>query len=98
MIDISKLNKAEVLAALYNSSRQQGMGLLNPEGRQQMNKEQAADLLGKITYFDYLQGRVMKVDLKGDSFNEGLYDRDNGSGAARAAISHLLPEETKIPS
>lgn len=37
-------------------------------------------------YFDYLQGRVMKVDLAGDELDPRLYDRDNGEGAARRAI------------
>ena len=42
-IDISKLDKPEVLAALYNNSKQQGMGFLNPRGRELLTKEQAAD-------------------------------------------------------
>lgn len=39
-----------------------------------------------ITYFDYLKGRVMKVDLCGNEFDPWLYDRDNGRGAAARAI------------
>jgi hypothetical protein len=42
-------------------------------------------------YFDYLQGRVMKVSLEGDELDARLYDRDNGEGAAAEAISALLP-------
>ena len=88
MIDISKLNKAEVLAALYNRSRSLGLGHLQfrPED---MTTEQAEELLQGQTYFDYLYGRVIKISLKGDSFEERLYDRDNGPGAAMAAIKHL---------
>ncbi len=89
-IDISKLNKAEVLAALYNNSRQQGMGFLNPRGQEPLTKEQAAELLKQTTYFDYLAGRVMKVDLSGDTLRTGLYDRDNGHGAALRAIEPLM--------
>ena len=37
-------------------------------------------------YFDYLYGRVMKVDLSKDTFDPFLYDRDNGQGAAERAI------------
>ena len=89
MIDISKLNKGEVLAALYNSSKPQGLGFLHytPTG---MTKEQAEKLLETQTYFDYLMGRVMKVDLSKDSFNPVGYDRDNGKGAAEGALHHLL--------
>lgn len=42
------------------------------------------------TYFDYLYGRVMKVDLSSDDgFEERLYDRDNGKGAAQKVIDAL---------
>lgn len=41
-------------------------------------------------YFDYLNGRAMKVDLSGDEeFSETLYDRDNGEGAAQRAIDAI---------
>jgi len=90
LIDISKLDKAEVLAALYNNSKQQGMGFLNPRGREPLTKDQAAELLKTTTYFDYLAGRVMKVELRGDTLDPWLYDRDNGSGAAARALAPLM--------
>lgn len=40
-------------------------------------------------YFDYVAGRVIKCDLIGDSFDPRLFDRDNGEGAAAAAIRNL---------
>lgn len=40
-------------------------------------------------YFDYLNGKVMKVDLGQDEFDPRLYDRDNGEGAAQRAIDNL---------
>jgi hypothetical protein len=40
-------------------------------------------------YFDYLMGRVMKVDLAEDILDESLYDRDNGEGAAKKAIDSI---------
>lgn len=39
--------------------------------------------------FDYLNGRVMKIDLSGDSFDSWLFNRDNGEGAAEMAIQSL---------
>ena len=63
-IDISKLDKAEVLAALYNASKQQGMGFLNPRGREPLSKAEASELLKERTYFEYLAGRVMKVRIE----------------------------------
>ena len=89
-IDISKLNKAEVLAALYNKSQPLGMGILyfTPED---ITTEKAQKLLDQeIYYFDYLQGRVMKVDLSGEEFNTRGYDMNNGEGAAKRAIEHLF--------
>ncbi len=89
-IDISKLDKAEVLVVLYNNSKQLGMGFLNPHGREPLTKEQAAELLKETSYFDYLAGRVMKVNLSGDTFDPRLYDRDNGDGAAADALKPLI--------
>lgn len=93
-IDISKMDKAEVLAALYNSSRQQGMGFMHARGRAAMSKEQASDEIKANTqdgkcYFDYLHGRVMKVEIGGNTLDPWLYDRDNGEGAAQRALAHL---------
>jgi len=39
--------------------------------------------------FDYLMGRVLKVDISGDTFSAWGYDRDNGEGAAHTAIERL---------
>ncbi len=88
-MDISKLNKADVLVALYNNARPQGMGFLhyNP---QPMTKEAAQALLDDgMTYFDYLHGRVMKVNLEGDDLSTALYNRDNGNGAAERALTTI---------
>jgi hypothetical protein len=48
---------------------------------------------GPDTYnFDYLKGRVLKVNLSGDAFNDELYDRDLGEGAAQRVIDKLREE------
>jgi len=88
MIDLTKHDKGEVLAALYNNSKAQGLGILQADSTP-MTKEAAWDLLDQSTYFDYLYGRVMKVDLSGDELNPALYDRDLGAGAAERAISTI---------
>lgn len=85
-IDISGMDKAEVLAKLYNAARPQGMGFLHYTA-QDMTAEEAKELLSDgRAYFDYLKGRVMKVNLSGDLLCPVLYDRDNGEGAARRAL------------
>lgn len=92
MIKIPTGKKAAVLAALYNASKPQGMGWLQYDSRQ-MTEEEAENILTDVTSFDYVGGRVMKVDLTGDEFDPRLYDRDNGEGAALRSISHLLNTE-----
>lgn len=89
MIDISKLDKAAVLAALYNNARPQGLGHLQWQA-EQMTHEQARKLLARCTRFDYIQGRSCKIDLSGDELDPWLYDRDNGYGAAQRVIEGLL--------
>jgi len=89
MINIKGLNKAEVLAALYNASKVQGMGFLQATGVPMEIKE-AEELLKHTTEFDYLHGKVMKIDLSSDDeFKEDLYDRDNGEGAAQRVIERF---------
>jgi hypothetical protein len=91
-IDISKCNKAEVLAALYNAARPVGLGLIHytPEDMTIETAELELKARADDPYFDYLNGRVMKVDLSKAVLNTRLYDRDNGRGAAHKAIVHLL--------
>lgn len=84
MIDIKGLNKADVLAALYNASRPLGMGFLHYDPKPMTGKE--AETYAEQTYFDYLKGRVMKVKLQGGEFDERLYDRDNGAGTAQIVV------------
>ena len=55
-----------------------------------MSLEEANELLpGGERYFDYLKGRVMKIKIGGKQLDERLYDRDNGPGAAAAALDRV---------
>lgn len=85
MIDISHCDKAAVLAALYNRARVQGMGFLSARPVD-MQVEEARAMLAKSERFDYVHGRVLKVDLDGATLDPRLYDRDNGAGAALGAL------------
>jgi len=87
-ISIAGLDKAEVLAALYNAARPQGLGFLHYDPAP-MTREEAEALLRQTAYFDYVRGRVLKVDLSGDEFDSSLYDRDNGQDAAERVIAAL---------
>ena len=94
MVFYEGLTKAEVLCALYNNAQCQGLGFLHYIPKD-MTIEQAEELLKTTTEFDYLYGRVMKVDLSGDKgFEEWLYDRDNGKGAAQSALDDYRARKT----
>ena len=93
-MNISGMDKARVLKALYNHSHPQGMGFLDYNPRP-MTDAEAADLLTRQTYFDYVKGRVLKVDLATDTLNPWGYDRDNGQGAAENAILDEFTTPTK---
>lgn len=87
MIDVSDIPKAELLAELYNRSRVQGMGVL-AQVPGNMTVQQAETLLGgkESAYFDYVHGRILKVEINGRVLDPMLYDRDLGKGAAWEAV------------
>lgn len=91
-IDIKGIDKAELLAGLYNASRQKGMGFLHSRGGRDMTKEQAEEEIKAAQpelYFDYLHGRVMKVQLSGDTLSPWGFDRDNHEGAAAEVVAEI---------
>jgi hypothetical protein len=89
MIDITGLSKGAVLAALYNDSDSLGMGRLG-NGVKWLTEADGDEHIKQLGMrFDYLYGRVMKVDLSGDSFDPRLYDRDLGEGSAARVIETL---------
>lgn len=101
-ISLIGLDKAAVFAALYNGAKAQGLGFLHYDPTP-MTAEQARERFGdQFTYFDYVDGRAMKVDLSGDELYPGLYDRDNGHGAAARVIAAMQatddtnPEEAEL--
>jgi len=101
LVDISGVDKAELLAALYNNARAMGMGHFQARAGD-MTKEKAQEVIdghgddtmrrfgrGKKFYFDYLFGRPLKVDLSGDAVKPWGYDRDWGKGALARIVSTL---------
>ena len=88
-VKLKEEQKPAALAALYNASQPLGMGMLHytPE---KMTPEEASELLREQSYFDYLRGRVMKLDFSKDKMFLGLYDRDNGPGAAQRVLTEAI--------
>ena len=90
MISLKGKDKAEVLMRLYNNSHPVGMGIIEAEERDMTPGEARQWIDNSDQKFEYLKGRVLKVDLSGDEFNPFLYDRDNGQGAAEKALQEVL--------
>lgn len=95
MISITGLDKAEVLIALYENARVQGLGIFHASSAP-LTKPEAETLLSQHEgNFDYLRGRVMKVSIDDSGeLEERLYDRDNGAGSAERVISALRQSVT----
>jgi len=99
-INISKLDRAEMIAALYN-------GTINPlpfphrkmtvaEAQVEIDRMMDGDQ-GNRLYFDYLWNRPMKIHFGREILDTRLYDRDNGQGAAAAALAPLLDSLANSP-
>ena len=43
----------------------------------------------KKGYIDYYNGRVFKANISGKTFETGLYNRDNGNGAAERIVKDI---------
>lgn len=94
-MDISGLDKAAVLAALYNRARPVGAGFFEYRFAP-MTVEVAQQLLNSgQTYFDFLNGRGMKIDLSGELWGDDevgvlSYNGYNGDNAAEKAVAELV--------
>ncbi len=85
-IFIEGLDKAEVLAALYDSAKTTDSSL----PPHHMSLDEARLLLDSgQTSFDDVLGRAIQVDLKRDTVYAGRYDAQNGFGTAKQVIEKL---------
>jgi hypothetical protein len=92
-IDITNLDRAEMIAALYNATEGMFGKPATPMTKEEAQAEIDAILSGeqgRRLYFDYLRGRCMKIHFGKDILDTRFYDRDNGQGAAAAALAQLL--------
>jgi len=95
-IDIKGIDKAMLLAGLYNGSRPLGLGFLQATLNDMTVEEARAEIKERNgdLYFDYLNDRVMKVDISGDTLGSWGYDRDLGQGAAQSVVSAIREGKT----
>jgi hypothetical protein len=92
-IDISKLDTAKMIAALYNSTKNplplHHRPMTVAEAQAEIDRLMEGEQ-GNRLYFDYLWNRSMKIHFGREILDTRLYDRDNGQGAAAAALAPLL--------
>ena len=104
-IDVSDINPAELLAGLYNRSfvNPAGMGVFQSklgdisieQAQEYLDGKVESDYVGRPLerngnrYFDYLMGRVMKVEINGKTLRTSLYDMDLGQGAAQSVADAI---------
>ncbi|MBP7252154.1 MAG: hypothetical protein KBA75_01565 [Alphaproteobacteria bacterium] len=83
IIDISGINKADLLVGLYNASAPVGYGFLakgsdKPLTYRAARKEIASRKTDGTLHIDVLRGRPIKAAIGGDKLDPWLYDRENG--------------------
>ena len=100
VINISGLDKAEVLASLYNHAKILGMGFFgqralgNKAGHAMTTAEAQQEIDSLVASnrplrFDYLHGKPMKIKITGDELDASTYDEYNGEGTAAKAIKQI---------
>ena len=91
LIDISKLNKVDLLHALWRASKLAifystdvavNAGIKAPDF-----DLVAAEQAVREGHIDYFQGRAIKMDLSKDTTDPSCFDRDYGVGAASRVIA-----------
>jgi len=90
-LDISGLDKAELLAALVNAARP-GWLLMTHERAAAIIQDRLSAGHGPPFDFDYVAGRTIKCDIGGpriSKFHAALYDRDAGQGTIARAVDEL---------
>lgn len=97
MINISGLNKAEVLKALWEHSSTDGLtflGAVTDLKNGTFTIKQARDIVESTQNlkFGYVCGHMINCDLSGDMLNETDYDGFCGEGTAQKAITRLRKE------
>lgn len=82
------LEKAKVLAALYNAAKPAGKDMASYDPTPMSYKE-AKEISFNKSNFDYIKGRVVLVIFIGNTFNPKLYNKHNGQNAAETIIDSL---------
>lgn len=86
-INISGLDKVELLQRLHRGQIIAGFFAGNPSLAPAFDVDKAADAV--TSYIDYFCGRAIKTDLSKDSVDPRLYDRDAGAGKFAQIVKQM---------
>ena len=88
-INVSGIDKAELLAELINNSKPIGSGFLQFDNKI-ITRNYAVKRLEKFNYFDYEKGCPIKTNFENWPIISTIgYDRDNGEGAFKRCVDNL---------
>ncbi len=89
-VDCSGLTKEDVLTHLYNNAKPLGMGFIQAKA-EPMSIQEAKSQLSENSYFDYLNGRPLKISFSSyPIIDSHLYDRDQGGpGTMKRLVGEL---------
>lgn len=90
LIDISGLDKVELLRALYVYAFESPMSMFS---RSEFDEYLAKEAVKKR--IDYFQGRAIKTDLSRDHADPLLFDRDAGKGRFQQVVDLLRKKQEK---
>lgn len=99
-VDIKGLPKHAVIAALWNAAHAQSIFDRKHAMSETRARELATAVMASDKPFDrldWVDSRVMKVDIRYDSFDPVLYDRDNGGEGAAARVIERLRQHNEVP-
>ena len=89
-VDISGLDKDVLLQKLWENSKVAGFFAMHSVGAPEWDLEAAKAELHQDGYADYIQGRVMKVNIyKSDEVDPWGYNRDNGAGEFQKVVDEM---------
>lgn len=93
-INVAGLDKAELLAALYNATYATGLGILDDMGRDITVEEARADLSqlaseGRPLLLDNYRGRTFRMSFDSNLIDSSHYDSIAGQGIAAEVVANL---------
>jgi hypothetical protein len=95
-INLKGLARVDVLVALHNAARPKALHGGYPTTP--MDTIEADELLSQATYFTFVNGRALFVDLGSEEFDARDYDSHNGRGCAAEALAPLIARYTREPT